>query len=74
MDNEKHSEKGHVYAASYGYDSADVLVATNDTSEHEWVVDSGCPFRLTPNKTWLRDFKNSNSIMVLFRNNKACKI
>lgn len=37
-------------------------------------MDYGCSFHMTPNRTWLRAFKNSDSGMVLLANNKACKI
>lgn len=68
------TENGDISVASYGYDSSDVLVASNGDSGQEWVVDSGCSFHMTPNKHWIKYFKDSEGGMVLLGNIKACNV
>jgi len=35
---------------AYGYVSCDVLAITKDSYIDEWILDSGCLFRMTPNQ------------------------
>lgn len=39
-----------------------------------WVLDSGCTYHMTPNKTWFESFKTEEGGRVLLGNSKACKV
>ncbi|KAH9752456.1 hypothetical protein KPL71_014688 [Citrus sinensis] len=53
--------------SSYGcYQSADLLVASNGKIEGQWVLDSGCSFHMSPDKTlFIRLKKNLLSLSML---------
>lgn len=41
---------------------------------HEWILDSGCTFHITPERSWLQDFKKLRGGEVVMGNNIACKV
>lgn len=55
--NKKESEAGSVNIASNGYESADVLVIFEARSSEKWVLDSGCTFHMTPNRSLFTTFQ-----------------
>lgn len=46
----KESDSGDVSIASDGYESAEVLMATDKSTYVDWVLDSGCSFHMCPVK------------------------
>ena len=41
---------------------------------HDWVLDSGCSFHMTPLKGWFTTYKVWNESLVYMGNDNACKI
>ena len=48
---EKKSEPAEVAIVGEGYELADVLIVSSINSDKEWILDSGCTFHMTPNKS-----------------------
>ena len=57
-----------------GYESAEVLIHASEESKKDWILNSGCSFRMSANKDWFVSFEEIHGGIVLLRNNKACKI
>ena len=56
--NKEHDEaKSEVVVIEDGYDSADVLIVTTSESDRKWVLEFGCSFHMSPNKTSLKPLK-----------------
>ncbi|KAG8382493.1 hypothetical protein BUALT_Bualt05G0083000 [Buddleja alternifolia] len=70
--NDERKENVDVAISEDGYDSADVLLVSNESTEKEWILDSGCTFHTTPNKDWFEKIKFLNGGKVLLGNNKSC--
>lgn len=68
------SDSGGISIASYGYESADVLVATNKKTEEGWVLDSRCSFHMCPIKNWFENYQEVNGGKVIMGNNAMCRI
>ena len=51
-----------------------VLTASTHDSRKEWVLDSGCTFHITPDKSVLFDLQEGDGIQVLMANNTQCKV
>ncbi|KAL6328338.1 hypothetical protein AAG906_034481 [Vitis piasezkii] len=54
--------------------NVEVLNVAEVDSGKEWILDSGCSFRMCPIKAWFEDFKEADGGHVLLGNNKHCKI
>lgn len=72
--NARKNESGNTDSCSDGYDSAEVLVVSALKNSHEWVLDSGGSFHMTPNKDFLHNFKSYDGGMVLLGDNKPCRV
>ncbi|KAH9662167.1 hypothetical protein KPL70_024758 [Citrus sinensis] len=59
---------------SDGYQSADLLVASNSNTKGQWVIDSGCSFHLCPDKTLFYKYEVVDGGRVLMGNNNVCNI
>ncbi|KAH9669014.1 hypothetical protein KPL70_021617 [Citrus sinensis] len=59
---------------SDGYQSADLLVASNSNTKGQWVIDSGCSFHLCPEKTLFYKYEAVDGGRVLMGNNNVCNI
>ncbi|KAH9801638.1 hypothetical protein KPL71_001098 [Citrus sinensis] len=57
-----------------GYQSADLLVASNGKIEGQWVLDTGCSFHMSPDKTLFHEYETIDGGRVLMGNHNACKI
>ncbi|KAH9781781.1 hypothetical protein KPL71_008610 [Citrus sinensis] len=57
-----------------GYQSADLLVASNGKIKGQWVLDSGCSFHMSPDKTVFHEYKTIDRGRVLMAKHNACKI
>ncbi|KAK9073212.1 hypothetical protein SSX86_007536 [Deinandra increscens subsp. villosa] len=71
------SGKGASYntdVESEGYESVDVLVVTSGKSEHEWILDSGCSYHMTPLKSCFKDFKEVKKGTVQLGDDRPCEI
>ena len=66
------SEDGEILLTS-SLDSAQ-LVATNDLSMHDWILDSGASFHVTPHKEWFSTYDASRKGKVRLGNDYACEI
>ena len=70
----KQKESGEVDVASDGYESYEVFLVSDFKSEDEWILDSGCSFHMTPNRSWFSTFKKIDGGKVLLGNNKECSV
>ncbi|KAH9659867.1 hypothetical protein KPL70_024018 [Citrus sinensis] len=59
---------------SDGYQSADLLVASNINTKGQWVIDSGCSFHLCPDKILFYKYEAVDGGRVLMGNNNVCNI
>ena len=59
---------------SDGYDSAGVLIVTNDQNRGKWVLDSGCSFHMCPNKNLFIIYEVYNGGLVVMGNDAMCKV
>ena len=56
-------------------DDGGVLVATHAYKDNdEWILDSGCRFHMTPNKTFFQTFESVDEKNVTIGNNTTCKV
>lgn len=46
----KGKDDGEASVASDGYDSAEAPTISNNQNSNEWILDSGCTFRMCPHK------------------------
>lgn len=42
--------------------------------ETKWIMDSGCSWHMTPNRSWFEQFSDQADGLVLLGDNKPCKI
>ena len=69
-------------AANYSEqcEDGDVFVAevpevlTTIEQKNEWIIDSGCNFHMTNNKSWIRDLRHQKIGKVIFGNGQTCAI
>ena len=57
-----------------GYESSKVLVVSTTELDRNWILDSGCFFRMTPHRDWFETFQSVKDCQVLLGNNKSCEI
>ena len=50
------------------------LVATDDLIMHDWILDSGASFHVTPHKEWFSTYDASRKGKVRLGNDYACEI
>ncbi|KAH9779667.1 hypothetical protein KPL71_007786 [Citrus sinensis] len=56
------------------YDSAGVLLVTDDQTRGNWVLDSGCSFHMCPNKNLFLNYEASDGGVVVMGNDAICKV
>ena len=56
------------------YDNAEALAVSEEDSQKEWILDSGCSFHACPNKGWFENYKQIDGGTVLLGNSKSCKV
>ncbi|KAG8491187.1 hypothetical protein CXB51_014418 [Gossypium anomalum] len=58
------------------YSDGELLVTSVNDSKvsKEWILDSGCTFRMSPNRNWFTTYEIVSEGVVLMRNNASCKI
>ena len=59
---------------SNGYDSAEVLIVTNDQTRSKWVLDSDCSFHMCPNKNLFINYESYDGGVVVMENDAMCKV
>ena len=57
-----------------GYDSARVLLVTDDQARGNWVLDSSCSFHMCPNKNLFLNFEAYDGGVIVMGNNTICKV
>ena len=72
--NDKYVNKGDAAIVEDGYESTEVLAVSDTSSTSDWIMDSGCSFHMTPNRTWFEEFVQEDGVTVLLGNNKSCKV
>lgn len=50
---------------SDGFDTSEVLAFSLDHKESEWILDSGCSFRMTPNRDWFETLEEGEGSRVI---------
>ena len=71
---EKEKESSSASYVEDGYESAEVLNISESSTNNNWILDSGCSFHMTPNKSWFETYEQIDGGSVLLGNNKACKV
>ena len=56
------------------FETAGVLIATNQKPQGQWVLDSGCTFHMCPNRSYFTTYQPCDGGMVLMGNNSMCKV
>lgn len=59
---------------SDGYNSAGVLIAINDQTKGNWVLDSGCSFHMCPYKHLFTKYETCDGGIVVMGNDASCKV
>ena len=49
-------------------------MVSHENTETKWILDSGCSFHMTPNKSWFEELDEQVGVSVLLGNNKSCEI
>ncbi|KAK9080130.1 hypothetical protein SSX86_001805 [Deinandra increscens subsp. villosa] len=75
---DKGFKKSSQYASdqeeSEGYESADVLVVDTIKNNEAWILDSGCSFHMTPNRSYFDNLKLVDMGTVKLGDDRECKI
>ena len=53
---------------------AEVLTVSDFFVDNEWIMDSGCFFRMCPNIDWFQNFNNRETGTVCMGNNHSCSV
>ncbi|KAH9767170.1 hypothetical protein KPL71_011175 [Citrus sinensis] len=56
------------------FETAEVLIATKEKTQGQWVLDSGCTFHMSPNRNYFTTYQSCDGGMVLMGNNSVCKV
>ena len=71
---DRSKEPGNATLVEDGYKSAEAVMVSHENTETEWILDSGCSFHMTPNKSWFEELDEQVGGSVLLGNYKSCKI
>uniref|UniRef100_A0A803PDC4 Integrase catalytic domain-containing protein n=1 Tax=Cannabis sativa TaxID=3483 RepID=A0A803PDC4_CANSA len=66
--------EGDSVVSSDSYDSTGALLVTSENSNSKWILDYGCSFNMTPNKSWFEEFTSGTYGTMYLGNTKSCKI
>ncbi|KAK2994968.1 hypothetical protein RJ640_017429 [Escallonia rubra] len=70
-DNSKKADAGVV---KDNFDGADVLSVTISSSDGGWILDTGYPYHMCPNRDWFATYCPFDGGKVLIGNDVACKV
>ncbi|KAH9684927.1 hypothetical protein KPL70_013734 [Citrus sinensis] len=56
------------------YETAEVLIASKEKIQGEWVLDSRCTFHMCPNRNYFTSYQSCDGGMILMGNNFICKV
>ena len=73
---QKQGENGSVSVASTSNNAclSEVLTVSNVVVPDEWILDSGCSFHMSPNRSWFINFDEHESDTVYMGNNNTCTV
>ena len=69
----KHKTDHQSANLSDGYENGEVYVAGSSFKD-DWILDSGCTFHMTNNRSFLTDFRDSTRGKVILGNDQSCAI
>ena len=52
----------------------EVLTVSRIDHTHDWVLDLGCYFHMSPNRDWFQDFRGGEYETVYMGNNNTCRV
>lgn len=70
--NESNEEMARASIVTDGYLCAEVLMATSNFTQEEWVLNTGCSYHMTPNKYWFLGLKEVDVDSVIMGINTTC--
>lgn len=59
---------------SEGYENSDVLIVTTNQGEENWILESGCTFHMTPNRSWFDVYNRCDGAKVIMGNDAQCLV
>lgn len=68
------NDSENIAAVCDGYDSVEALVVNTNESSKDWILNSGCSFHMSPNKSWFESLELKDGGVVLLGNNKYCRV
>lgn len=72
---QKHvNTKSNLASNSGSINETEVLTISKTDQVHEWVLDSGCSFHMSPNKEWFQNFETDEHETINMGNNNACRV
>ena len=73
---QKQGENGSVSVATTSNNAclSEVLTVSNILVPDEWILDSGCSFHMSPNRSWFTNFNEHESGTVYMGNNNTCTV
>ncbi|XP_031267579.1 uncharacterized protein LOC116126025 [Pistacia vera] len=75
LQKQKHtSTESNLASSSNSIEITEALTVSSSEIANEWVLDSGCFFHLSPNKTWFQNLITGEPEMVFMGNNHSCRV
>ena len=56
------------------FETIEVLIATKEKPQGQWVLDSGCTFHMSANRSYFTTYQSYDGGMILMGNNSVCKV
>ena len=70
----KTSNSGDAIVAEENSNTANVFSIIVTNSGDEWILDSRCSYKMSPNRDWFTTYQPINGGKVLMGNNIVCKV
>ena len=68
------SENAAIDTEETSFETTEVLIATKEKPQGQWVLDSSCIFHVSPNRSYFTTHQSCDGGMVLIGNNSVCKV
>lgn len=62
---DRQNDSGNIAVVSHSYDSAKALFVNINESSKNWILDSGCSFHVSLNKSWFGSLELKIGVVVL---------
>ncbi|XP_031251498.1 uncharacterized protein LOC116109392 [Pistacia vera] len=70
----QNSTESNLASSSNSIEITEALNVSSSEVANEWVLDSGCSFHMSPNKTWFQNLITGEPEIVFMGNNNSCRV